>query len=132
MTVPGGPIDDDALYRRGMATLLCCCEAIAHGARGAALHRAPGVAVAVFPHEPERSIYNNAVLERGLGPAERAAALDAMEAAYASASVDRFAAWVHESDEAMRAALAARGYRLVEATRAMGMALSQLKVPRPE
>jgi GNAT superfamily N-acetyltransferase len=132
MTVPPGPIDDDALYRRGLATQLRCCEAIAHGARGAAMLRAPGVTVGVFPHEPERSIYNNAVLEHGLGPAERAAALDAMEAAYASASIDRFAAWVHESDEAMCAALTARGYRLAETTRAMGMALSDLTVPPPE
>lgn len=115
-----------------MATLLRCCELIAAGARGAAMLRVPGVAVGVFPHEPERSIYNNAVLERGLGPAERAAALDAMEAAYASASIDRFAAWVHESDEAMRADLAARGYTLAESTRAMGMALGELRVPRPE
>jgi ribosomal protein S18 acetylase RimI-like enzyme len=106
-----------------MVTLLRCCELIAAGARGAAMLRVPGVAVGVFPHEPERSIYNNAVLERGLGPAERAAALDAMEAAYASASIDRFAAWVHES---------ARGYTLAESTRAMGMALGELRVPRPE
>jgi ribosomal protein S18 acetylase RimI-like enzyme len=132
MTVPNGPLDDEALYRRGLATQLRCCEAIARGARGAAMLRAPGVTAGVFPHEPERSIYNNAVLEHGLGPAERTAALDAMEAAYASAAIDRFAAWTHESDEAMRAALAARGYRLVEATRAMGMALSELNVPRPE
>src|SRR4051812_31233557 len=51
--------------------------------------------------------------------AGRAAALDAMETAYASAAIGRFAAWVHEGEEAMREALAARGYALVEATRAM-------------
>jgi ribosomal protein S18 acetylase RimI-like enzyme len=115
-----------------VATLLACWEAIARGSRGAAVLRLPGVAAAVFPHEPERSVYNNALLERGVGPAERAAALDAMEAAYTSASVGRFAAWVHESDEAMRSALEARGYALAEATRAMGMALSALRVPRPQ
>jgi GNAT superfamily N-acetyltransferase len=88
----------------------------------------PGVAAAVFPHEPERSVYNNAVLDRGARPD----ALDAMEAAYASAGVHRFAAWVHESDGAMCAALEARGYAVAEATRAMGMRLSELRLPRPQ
>lgn len=131
MLVPGGPIDDAALYRRGVATLLGCWEAVARGSRRAAVIRRPGVAAAVFPEAPERAVYNNAVLERGLGPDECAAALDALEAAYASAAVDRYAAWVHESDEGMRAALAARGYAVAEATRAMSMALGGVRGPAP-
>ena len=91
-----------------------------------------GVAAAVFPHEPERSVYNNALLERGLGAGRRAEAVDAMEAAYAAAGVADFAAWVHESDAPMRADLAARGYAVDETTRAMGMALEDVRVPRPE
>jgi hypothetical protein len=63
------------------------------GASGAAVHRSPGVATAVFPNEPERAVYNNTLLERDLAAAERADALDAMEAAYAAAGVTRFAAW---------------------------------------
>jgi ribosomal protein S18 acetylase RimI-like enzyme len=39
---------------------------------------------------------------------------------------------VHESDEAMRDDLEARGYTLDESTRAMGMALSDIRLPRPE
>jgi GNAT superfamily N-acetyltransferase len=116
----------------GAATILASWEAYARGARGAAVIRAPGVASGVFPHPPERAVYNNALLERDLGPAERADALDAMEAAYASASVDRFAAWVHESDEAMRNVIEARGYAIAETTRAMGMKLSDVRLPRPE
>ena len=46
-----------------------------------------------------------------------------MEDAYESAGVTRFAAWVHESDEAMRSDLERRGYALDEVTRAMGMTL---------
>lgn len=92
----------------------------------------PGVAAAVFPHPPERAVYNNALLERDQGPAARAAALDAMEAAYASAAVDRFAAWVHESDAAMRSAVEARGYALDTTTRAMGMAVTGVRLPAPE
>src|SRR5690242_18190757 len=89
------------LYRRGVETLLASWEAYARGSRGATVIRAPGVTSAVFPEEPERSVFNNAVLARALGPAQRAEVLDAMAQAYASASVARFAAWVHESDEAM-------------------------------
>jgi ribosomal protein S18 acetylase RimI-like enzyme len=55
-----------------------------------------------------------------------------MEAAYAAAGVTRFAAWVHESDEPLRAELERRGYTLDEVTRAMGMALDEISVPRPE
>jgi len=72
----------------------------------------------VFPHEPERSVYHNALLERGLGRGERAAALDAMQAAYAAAGVTRYAAWVHESDGPMVAGLEQRGYTLDTTTRA--------------
>jgi ribosomal protein S18 acetylase RimI-like enzyme len=55
-----------------------------------------------------------------------------MEAAYQSKGVARFAAWVHESDEAMRSELERRGYTLDEVTRAMGMRLDDLRLPRPE
>src|SRR5947199_306866 len=36
MTVPGSPLDDDALYARGAATLHACREAIGRGCRGPA------------------------------------------------------------------------------------------------
>jgi ribosomal protein S18 acetylase RimI-like enzyme len=64
---------DAGLYLRGSDTLLASWEAYARGAVGAAVKRLPGLAAAVFPHEPERAVYNNALLERdleiGLGPA---------------------------------------------------------------
>jgi hypothetical protein len=123
---------DAELYLRGRDTLLASWEAYAGGATGAALHRLPGVAAAVFPNEPERAVYNNAFLDRDLGAGERAGALDAMEAVYAEAGVTRFAAWVHESDEPMRAELEQRGYTLDNTTRAMGMALDDIAVPRPQ
>ena len=119
------------LHRRGMATLVASWEAYARGAKGARVLRAPGVAAAVFQNEPARAVYNNALPERDLGPGERMAALDAIEAAYAGAGVERFAVWVHESDEALRRDVAARGYALDTATRSMGMALADLRVPRP-
>ena len=88
---------DADLYRRGAETLLASWEEYARGAGGASVRRFPGVAAAVFPMEPERAVYNNALLQRELTPAERADALDAMEATYSAAGVTRFAAWLHET-----------------------------------
>jgi ribosomal protein S18 acetylase RimI-like enzyme len=115
-------MNDEELYARGVETLLSCWEAIARGSRGARVVRGEGFAAAVFPHEPERSVYNNALLDRG-------SALDALEETYGEVP---FAAWVHERDEATRGVLAARGYTIQETTRAMGMELGDLRVPLPE
>ena len=123
---------DAELYLRGRDTLLASWEAYACGAAGAAVKRFPGVAAAVFPDGPERAVYNNALLQSDLGPGERAEALDALETAYAAAGLIRFAAWVHESDRAMRGELERRGYTLDTTTRAMGMALDDIRLPRPD
>src|SRR5262245_41721312 len=125
-------LTDSDLFMRGAETFLAGWEVDAHGSRGAAVLRSPGVVTGVFPHGPERAFLNNALLERDLGPAERSEAVERMEAAYASAGVDRFAAWVHERDEAMRDELVARGYTLDTSTRAMGMALDDIRVPPPD
>ena len=124
------PLDDAELYQRGAATLLASWEEYARGASGAVLRRFAGVAAAVFRTEPERAIYNNALLERGLSASARSEAIAAMESAYREGGVTRFAAWVHESDQAMRSDLVDRGYRVDEATRAMGMELDDIRVPR--
>jgi iron(III) transport system ATP-binding protein len=65
-------------------------------------------------------------------PRSFAVAIEAMEETYAAAGVARFVAWVHERDQAMRGDLERRRYRLDESTRAMGMALEDLQVPRPK
>ena len=119
-------VTDTDLYTRGAATLLASWEEYARGSAGDALERLEGVSAAVFPHEPERSVYNNALLDRDLGPDDRASAIDAMEAAYSAAGVDRYAAWVHETDHGMRAELSDRGYTVAETTRAMGMSLEDI------
>ena len=108
-----------------MATLVASWEEYARGVEGASVRWLPGVTAAVFPDAQERAVYNNAVLER-------AEAIDAMEAAYAEAGVERFAAWVREGDSLLRAAIERRGYTVVEATRAMGMALCGVAPPRGE
>jgi ribosomal protein S18 acetylase RimI-like enzyme len=117
------------LLARGDATALACWAAIARSVPGARVVRRAGAGVAVFPEGPERAVYNNAILARGLDGPERRAALDAVEAEYAAAGIDRFAAWTHESDAAMRVELERRGYRLAETTRAMGRPLGDVEVP---
>lgn len=125
-------MNDTDLYDRGTATLLASWEEYARGVPRATLQRLDGVSAAVFPAEPERSVYNNALLDRDLGATERATAVDAMEAAYADAGIARFAAWAHESDGGMRAELSGRGYVLEESTLAMGLSLEDLPAPNHE
>jgi ribosomal protein S18 acetylase RimI-like enzyme len=133
---PGLPVvtlskrTEEELYARGSATLLASWEEYARGATGASLQRLPGVAAAIFPNEPERGVYNNALLERRLGARSRSDAVEVMETAYAAAGVDTFAAWVHESDRAMRDELGRRSYTLDTSTRAMGMSLDEISLPR--
>lgn len=122
---------DAGLYARGSATLIASWEECAKGAADASVQRLPGVAAAVFPNEPERSVYNNALLGRQLPARARRDALDIMAAAYANAGVDRFAAWVHESEGAMRHDLERLGYTLDTSTRAMGASLHETLPPRP-
>jgi GNAT superfamily N-acetyltransferase len=126
-----GPLTDTFLYRRGVGTVLAGWAVYARGVRGAEVLRTPGVAAAIFPSEPERNVYNNAILERDLPAPDRANAVAAMETAYDARDVTRFAAWVHETDEPLRSELERRGYTVDETTRAMGMRLTDILVPRP-
>jgi ribosomal protein S18 acetylase RimI-like enzyme len=125
------PLTDAVLYRRGVRTVLAGWEVYARGVQGAEVRRTAGVAAAIFPSEPERNVYNNAILERDLPAPERAGAIAAMETAYEAQDVTRFAAWVHETDEPLRSDLERQGYTVDETTRAMGMPLTDILVPRP-
>jgi GNAT superfamily N-acetyltransferase len=126
-----GVFTADDLYQRGVLTLLAAWEEHARGADGASVRRSPGVAVAVFPRGPERAVYNNAVLDRDLEPSRRTDALDALAETYAAAGITEFAAWAHETDVAMHRDLERRGYTHRESSRAMGMSLEDIRVPRP-
>ena len=125
-------LTDAELSFRGADTLVASWEQYAQEATAGAVVRAPGVAIAAFPNEPERTVYNNALFERGLTSAERADAVDAMEAAYAQVGITSFAAWVHESDAPTRGGLEQRGYTVAESTRAMALRLDELRLARPE
>jgi ribosomal protein S18 acetylase RimI-like enzyme len=117
-------------YQRMEANLLGSWERYATGSAGAFLRREPDVAIAVFPAPPERQVYNNALLSRGLDDAQAAGAIRLLEELYGSAGVDRFAVWAHESEATAIATLEARGYHVDTATRAMAMALDAVEKPQ--
>ena len=77
---------DADLYPRGLETLLASWESYTRGSYRAELIRLPRVSAAVFPDEPERGPYGNAVLDRDLRGTERAEAV-ATEDAYADTGV---------------------------------------------
>jgi ribosomal protein S18 acetylase RimI-like enzyme len=118
-------LTDADLYRRGTETLLASWEEDARAASGASLERLAGADVAVFPHGPERAVYNNALLWR-------AEAIGEVEAVYAAGGVDRFAVWVRDTEVSAARELERRGYQLDTTTRSMGMALDEIRLPRPE
>lgn len=76
---------DAVLYQRGRATLIASWETYARAAAGAVVRHGPGVTAAIFPHGPERAVYNNALLAGGLSAAGRSVALETMaERVYAA------------------------------------------------
>jgi len=119
-------VTDGDLALLGLRTAVACWEAYAATIPGGAVHRLPGVDVAVFTDGRERDVFNNAVLAPGLDGLARARAVDSMVEAYASAGVTSYAAWVLERDTAMREELEGRGFVLQETTWAMGRGLEDL------
>jgi hypothetical protein len=93
---------DADLYLRGTATLLASWEQYARGSSGAALHRLAGVAAAVFPSDPERAVYNNAVLDRDLTAAARAAMAERVYAAAGFRDLGRILEYVPPRPETRR------------------------------
>jgi GNAT superfamily N-acetyltransferase len=123
---PTAPADQHEPYRRMAAGLIAASRHFAAASEGAYILDEPGTSIALFPTPPDRAIYNNALVERGLDATGRRAALDAMEAAYAGAGIERYAAWVHDSDTPLIEDLLERGYELSETTRAMSARLDDL------
>jgi ribosomal protein S18 acetylase RimI-like enzyme len=117
-------------YQRMEANLLASWERYATGSAEAFLQREPGVAIAVFPAPPERQVYNNALLSRGLDDGQAGTALRLLEELYGNARIDGFAVWAHESEAAAIATLEARGYHVDTTTRAMAMGLDALEKPQ--
>ena len=83
-----------------------------------------GAAIAIFLHSPDREFLNNTVLTRRIG--NSGSTLDAVEHAYADRGVERYAIWVHESEEATAREVEARGHVYDSSTRNMAMPIADL------
>jgi|SRR5215207_4229508 len=102
---------DADLYLRGAQTLVGSWEAYARGPDGVEVIRSPGVAIAVFPSEPERAfLQQRAARARPLlfGAGERLGQDGGCVRVRRGRPLCRL---VHESDEAMRDELEARESR---------------------
>jgi ribosomal protein S18 acetylase RimI-like enzyme len=122
---------DDELYDRMLATLFASWRRVAEGSVRASVRQLPGATAALFPAGPERGVYNNAVLERGLREPRVRGAVDSVARAYSEAGIERYAIWAHESEPAALGDLAARGFEVDTWTAAMAMPLDQIAVERP-
>lgn len=112
------------LFDRSVSTLVQSWGYLAKGSPGAAVIEADGAAIAAFVHEPDREFLNNTVLARGV--ADLGTVLDTVERVYAEHGVERYAVWVHESEEATAHEIGARGYGYDSSTRAMAMRIADL------
>jgi GNAT superfamily N-acetyltransferase len=130
--MPNEAFDTDHLYDRMAATLVASWSRCAERTAEASMEFLPGAAAAVFPTGPERAVYNNTLLARGLDRSGAAEAASAIGGAYADAGIESFAIWVHESEEHAIAALNDRGLHVEESNRAMATTLGGLPLPRPE
>lgn len=110
---------DDELRARSAVTLVESWRCLAAGSPGARIVEQDEIAVAVFVREPDRRIYNNAVM--AIGAHDPGAALRAAAATYAEADVEQYAVWVHASDEAAARVVRAAGYEHDTSTLVMGM-----------
>ena len=81
---------------------------LASGSPEAEVIESDGAAIAVFVRLPEREFLNNAVLPRGRDDLD--GPLDETERAYAERGVERYAIWVHESDEIAAAQVRSRSH----------------------
>jgi GNAT superfamily N-acetyltransferase len=112
------------LFDRSIATLIQSWLYLASGSPGAEVIETEGAAIAIFVHSPDREFLNNTVLARGLedlGPT-----LEAVERAYPSRGVGRYAIWVHESEAAAAHEVKSRGYGYDSSTRTMAMPITDL------
>ncbi len=124
--VYSGDLAETLLFDRSVATLVQSWAYLAAGSPGAEVIETDGAAIATFVHSPDREFLNNTVLTRIGNPSP---ILDAVERAYADRGVERYAIWVHESEEATAREVEARGYVYDSSTRNMAMPIADLVEP---
>jgi ribosomal protein S18 acetylase RimI-like enzyme len=119
-----GDLAEALLFDRSVATLVRSWAYLATGSPRAEVIETDGAAIATFVHSPDREFLNNTVLTRRIG--NLGPTLDTVERAYAHRGVERYAIWVHESEEATAREVEARGYVYDSSTRTMAMPIADL------
>jgi GNAT superfamily N-acetyltransferase len=112
------------LFDRSIATLARSWAHLADGSPGAEVIETDGALIAAFVHSPDREFLNNTLLTRGVSELGRC--LDRVEGVYADRGIERYAVWVHESEDAVADEVRNRGYRYDTSTRAMALPIEQL------
>lgn len=112
------------LFDRSVATLACSWTYLAAGSPGAEVIETDDTLIAAFVHSPDREFLNNTLLMQGVSELGRC--LDQVEGVYAERGIERYAVWVHESEDSVAEAVRNRGYRYDTSTRAMAMPIGEL------
>src|SRR2546430_7408718 len=94
--------------------------------RGGSTLELPGVAAAIVPAMPHRSVVNCVVYDDA---ESLEAALDDLAAAYDDAGVLAWTVWVHESDEGAQSILSSAGHVLDAAPMAQARELEGVEAP---
>jgi GNAT superfamily N-acetyltransferase len=121
-------LDDATLYARMHANLRQFCRLMGAASPGARVIELPGVAGAVVPATPHRSLFNSVAYD-SVGDLERA--LPRLADTYAEAGIQAWTVWSPARDRAAAALLSAAGHRVDAEPAVMCMELSDLRVPRP-
>lgn len=96
---------------------------------GGDVDRDGDVQAAVVPASPNRSFFNSVFYEDSEHLVE---VLPRLAEIYDKAGVNAWTVWIPDEDERARAALEAAGHALDATPRAMGLALSDLRLPDPD
>jgi GNAT superfamily N-acetyltransferase len=110
---------------RALASMRQWCRLVGQASEGARTLERDGVAAAVVPAAPERSVVNSVVYEWASG-LERA--YDEVAAAYAEIGA-QWTVWVHPGDRDAAALLEARGHVLDAEPELMGATLAAVERP---
>src|SRR5688572_11433572 len=122
-------MDEQELYGRMRSGLARIIELFGSASQGAQVLRWPGVAAAIVPSTPERSLFNAAQFETLSALQTNYAEL---ERRYREAGTRAFSVWVDPGDEQQAKFLSARGHKLDGQPRAMAAELSELTLPELE
>jgi GNAT superfamily N-acetyltransferase len=117
-------VDDTELFDRSVATLVQSWKYLAAGSPGAEVIETDQAAIAAFVNPPDSGFLNNTVLNRGAR--EIGQTLDRVERLYHDRGIERYAVWVHESEEGPAGQLEARGHAFDSSTRTMAMRVDDL------